>query len=79
MKAPGSKMKSIMVSVLDALAGALDESQRRREALRTLGIDPSSDKYEETIGKLALAIIELQTDRESKESGLAEPESRPDR
>lgn len=72
-------MKSISVSVLGAVAGALDENLRRRDALRTLGIDPSSDKYEETIGKLALAIIELQTDRGSKESGLAEPESSPGR
>lgn len=79
MADPGSKLKSIMISVLGAVAGALDEGVRRREALRTLGIDPSSDKYEETIGKLAVAIVELQKASTPREIGFEEPRGTLDR
>ena len=66
MSNPRDKMKSIFGSILESAANGLLETKRREDALKALGIDLTTDKHPEVIGKLAAAIVDLQKDAEKK-------------
>ncbi|MCG2622698.1 hypothetical protein LVY72_12370 [Arthrobacter sp. I2-34] len=63
---PRDKMKSIFGSIARAIDESLQESQRRDAALKALKIDTTHDECHQAIGKLAVAIVELQNKSETK-------------